>query len=380
MRAKALFRATLLFCLGLTVAYMEASDSDPVDLGPPGDDCVANLISNVPVEDDFAYPAYLAGYNGGSKTDGAPELNLVLSDVAHHVIWVIMGLGKDVHILAGKMNERGWQDGQGEMARFDHPTGVAVDANGTVYVADTGNHTIRMILPDGTVTTIAGAPGQADYIDAPVGTKARFNHPRGLAVGRFLGGASFLIVADQDNDSVRVISLDDPNYPVFTLGSATKPTNVDWWAQSDEGFDETGRLIRRLRDRGFTFISSDEGIFRIAEQEDGSFTTDQIAPGTLAKSVFSDDDLHLWIVPRDRNTIEKIRYRGRDFGYAETPTLQTVCPGAIRTPQMAITFFGGVVATDTGQNSLQLFLGGRSGTAPNSIRSGPGGTATPSKR
>jgi sugar lactone lactonase YvrE len=71
------------------------------------------------------------------------------------------------------------QDGQGTAARFKLPNGVAVDSAGNVYVADTGNATIRMITPDGVTTTLAGTVGVSGVV---LGTKPRFGAPRNLAV------------------------------------------------------------------------------------------------------------------------------------------------------------------------------------------------------
>jgi serine/threonine protein kinase/sulfur carrier protein ThiS len=86
-----------------------------------------------------------------------------------------------VSTLAGAAEEFGSQDGPSTAARFGNPEGVAVAVDGTVYVSDWSKHTIRKVTPDGVVSTLAGAPGQAGSEDGP-GAAARFDHPTGVAV------------------------------------------------------------------------------------------------------------------------------------------------------------------------------------------------------
>ena len=108
----------------------------------------------------------------------------------------------NVTTFAGTANQSGSQDGTGAAARFAYPTGVAVDANNTIWVADTLNHTIRKITQDGTVTTVAGAagvPGKADGL----GAQARFNEPEALA----FDDRGFLFIADSNNHLIRVLDL-----------------------------------------------------------------------------------------------------------------------------------------------------------------------------
>jgi hypothetical protein len=106
----------------------------------------------------------------------------------------------EVTTLAGGM--RGFTDGRGSEARFDTPSALAIDPQGVLYVADTGNNAIRRITADGTVTTIAGS-GEAGYRDGPA-RDALFNGPIGLA----LDGAGRLLVADTYNDRIRAIAPD----------------------------------------------------------------------------------------------------------------------------------------------------------------------------
>jgi sugar lactone lactonase YvrE len=112
-----------------------------------------------------------------------------------------------VWTLAGLGGSPGSLDGLGSAARFYRPNGIAVDSAGNLYVADTGNATIRMISPSWVggqtqwlVTTIAGLAGAAGSADGTNGA-ARFNRPAGLTVD----GAGNLYVADNANATVRMI-------------------------------------------------------------------------------------------------------------------------------------------------------------------------------
>jgi sugar lactone lactonase YvrE/murein DD-endopeptidase MepM/ murein hydrolase activator NlpD len=96
---------------------------------------------------------------------------------------------------------RGFADGDGTEARFDSPSGLAIDPDGVLYVADTANHAIRRIAGSH-VTTLAG-DGVAGDTDGP-GRQARFNGPIGLAIDRH----GRVIVADTYNDRIRAISRD----------------------------------------------------------------------------------------------------------------------------------------------------------------------------
>ena len=121
--------------------------------------------------------------------------------------------------FAGKENERGSADGIGSNARFNHPLGVAIDASGNLFVADSGNHTIRKVTFAGVVTTLAGCPGDAGNADR-MGTDARFSSPHGVAVD--LRGN--LLVADCNNHSIRRIS---SHGVVTTMAGAGRPGYAD---------------------------------------------------------------------------------------------------------------------------------------------------------
>lgn len=105
----------------------------------------------------------------------------------------------------------GFRDGSAETARFNGPEDVAVDEYGRVFVADTGNHAIRMIAPDGTVTTIAGKGKQQQGYRDGFCADATFTFPKGLDVRNYHsedeGDTTVIIVADTGNHRIRRIDL-----------------------------------------------------------------------------------------------------------------------------------------------------------------------------
>jgi len=86
-----------------------------------------------------------------------------------------------VTTVAGLAGNSGSSDGLGSVARFNYPSGVAVDSAGNIYVADTENHTIRAITPSGLVTTSAGLAGSSGGATAR-GSASRFNSPAAISV------------------------------------------------------------------------------------------------------------------------------------------------------------------------------------------------------
>jgi hypothetical protein len=135
----------------------------------------------------FNTPAGVAVYWDGAKA------SVYIADLGNNVIRKLDPSTLNVTtvaVVAGPYSQLKW------------PAGVAVDGAGRIYVADTGNHSIKTIETDGTVKLYAGSgssvvSGSKDAIDPLL---ARFRYPRGLL---WLGGATGLLVSDTGNHTIR---------------------------------------------------------------------------------------------------------------------------------------------------------------------------------
>ena len=135
--------------------------------------------------------------------------NIFVADTSNNRIRKVSTEGV-VSTVAGSLY-RGYKDGPADQAQFDAPVGVAVDGEGNIFVADTYNDRIRKVSAGGEVSTIAGAglPGHADGQS----DVALFDTPCGIAVD----GQGNLFVADTGNDAIRKIT---PQGEVSTIAGA----------------------------------------------------------------------------------------------------------------------------------------------------------------
>lgn len=126
--------------------------------------------------------------------------NIYVADSASSTIRKISASGA-VTTLAGTAGNVGHQDGTGGAASFGFPDAVAVDGSGNAYVTDSEFNTVRKITPAGVVTTLAGTPGIKGHADGS-GPAAQFNQPAGIGVD----GSGNVYVADSANQTIRKIT------------------------------------------------------------------------------------------------------------------------------------------------------------------------------
>jgi sugar lactone lactonase YvrE len=179
---------------------------------------------------------------------------IYVADTDNHRIREIVPItSRYVGTLAG--STQGYDNGTRTAAKFNRPSGLAIDASGNLYVADTDNHRIRkIVISTGQVTTLAGW-GQG-YADG-TGTLARFNRPSGVAVD----ASGNLYVADTDNNSIRKIVISTgqvttlaggggQGYADGTWGMFNKPSGVAVDASGNLYVTDTGNYkIRKIQTR-----------------------------------------------------------------------------------------------------------------------------------
>ena len=183
----------------------------------------------------FSTPAAIVADSSGS---------LYVADSQNHMIRKIATDGL-VSTFAGQAGAPGGGDGSGTQARFDTPSGIAIDPSGNLFVSDTGNHTIRMITPAGVVTTLAGMAGQSGFTNG-AGTNARFNSPLGV----FVATNGTIHVADCGNHVIRSIS---PGGTVTTLAGSPETWGSNDGAGSSARFN--GPVGLALDNQGNLFVS-----------------------------------------------------------------------------------------------------------------------------
>ncbi len=207
--------------------------------------------------------------------------NLYVADSAGYTIRKITPAGVVTTLagdpISGTVDSS--HDGTGSAAHFLFPRGLAVDGDGNVFVADTGNHVIRRITPAGVVTTIAGLarnPGNADGF----GTEVRFSSPSALAID----GLGNLIVADTGNRTIRrVMQL---GLVTTTMGGLRGVGGSDDGTGSYARFGDVTGIAINVAGQGELYVADRSNhLIRYASQATGNEPGPTITTQPAAQSV-----------------------------------------------------------------------------------------------
>ncbi len=247
---------------------------------------------------------------------------LYVADTGNHTIRKVT-TGGITTTFAGLAGSAGSTDAFGPSARFQSPAGLAADSAGNLYVADTGNHVIRKISPSGAVTTLAGGAGLAGSTNA-TGASARFNSPRGLAVD----SSGNVFVADTGNHVIRKITSAGVATTWAGLAGTPGTTNGAGTAarfSSPRGLalDPAGNLhvadtgnhtLRRIDPAGV--VSSVAGSPGASGTAEGTGTTARfLAPGALAGDP---DGINYYVADTGNHTVRRATAHGSVWPLADS--------------------------------------------------------------
>jgi len=216
--------------------------------------------------------------NSGAARFNAPQGiaadsagNLYVAEAASATIRRITPQG-EVSTIAGAVGAPGYADGAAGAARFNAPSRLETDADGNLYVTDSGNSVVRSITPGGVVATIAGS-GTCGSADGTGGT-AQFCNPKGVALDRW----GNLWIADTDNHTVRRI---DPSNRVTTVAGSP---GVCGSADGDGGTARFCNPQDVTVDQWGNVYVADTGNSTVRMIKDGQVTTLAGLPGQCAST------------------------------------------------------------------------------------------------
>jgi sugar lactone lactonase YvrE len=184
-----------------------------------------------------------------------------------------------VATFSGTHGNPGHSDGPGLEATLRRPRGAALGASGALYVADAGNHTIRRISVDGTVSTLAGTAGKAGFVDGAGPGQTLFNGPTAVAAGVASDGSDFVIVADTGNHAVRKVLEDGTVTTLAGTGAAgsadspaqfNRPAGVALDAAGDMLVADTGNQTLRRIAAGSHAVTTLAGTAGVSGSQDGA--------------------------------------------------------------------------------------------------------------
>ena len=198
------------------------------------------------------------------RIEAGPTGDVFVADQYNHAIRKVTPAGVTTTI-AGFSGAAGSTNGSASSASFNSPDGVALNSSGTIYVADTGNNRIRRITSTGTLVSAFAGSGVAGTADGS-NTTAQFNGPTGIAVD----AAGNIYVADTGNNLIRKITSGAVVTTIGGTGVFNAPQDVAVDAAGNVFVADTGNnVIRKITPAGVVSVLSGSGV---AGSDDGAGT------------------------------------------------------------------------------------------------------------
>ena len=345
--------------------------------------CIAAASQAQTTYEPFTFSTFAGAAGAPGSTDGTGSAarftspsgvaidsagNVYVADTFNNTIRKISP-GAVVSTFAGMAGVTGSMDGTGAAAQFNAPIGVAVDSSDNVYVADSGNNTVRKITPGGVVTTLAGLAGSAGSMDG-TGSGARFNGPRAVAVD----SAFNVYVADTFNHTIRKIT---PGGSVTTVaGLASNPGSTDGTGSAARfrdpkgiAVDTAGNIyvgdtfndtIRKITPGGV--VTTLAGVAGSVGSSDGSAAAARFSAPT---ALTVDTSGNLFVDDTNNETIRHVRPNGFVTTVGGSPGLAGTTDGSgaaarFNAPQgITVSPDGTLFIGDTGNDTVRLAPSGQ---------------------
>ncbi len=177
----------------------------------------------------------------GVAVDGSG--NLYIADFYNHRVRRVDASGTITTIAGTGARGFSGDGGPAVQAQLAFPTGVAVDAAGNLYIADSYNHRIRRVDLSGTITTIAGAGARGYSGDGGPAVVAQLHEPKGVTVD----DAGNLYIADTDNHRIRVLTRPSSLRPPTNLtATAVSPSQINLTWKDNSNNETSFRVQRRV--------------------------------------------------------------------------------------------------------------------------------------
>jgi sugar lactone lactonase YvrE len=225
------------FILAVLVCFLAACSKTDVKITPGKYDPNAvpstgntSTTTGTTTNPDSSNVASSALFSSPSDVAVDASGNLYVADYGNNMIRKITPDGT-ISTLAGNGNN-GFQNGTGTQATFNGPAGIAIDASGNVYVADFHNNLIRKVTPAGVVSTLAGTV--SNPTDSTASTQVSiFSGPTGVAVD----ASGNVYVADSGDNEIKMVT---SSGTVTTLAGNANPGSNDGTGAAASFYNPTG--------------------------------------------------------------------------------------------------------------------------------------------